>query len=120
MSKGHGRIETRSIRTSADLVGYSAFPGLAQVAEITTHVVHGSTGEVTEGVHYLVTSLSPDHASPRRLLALMRGHWRIENSLFHVADDSFGEDRQVLQTHHAGCTLKSLALHRPQSPPRHV
>jgi len=78
------------------------------VAEIRTRVVRCSTGEVTEDVHYLVTSLAPDRADPKRLLSLMRGHWRIENCLFHVADDSFREDRQVLQTHHAGCALSLL------------
>lgn len=113
VTTGHGRIEERAIRTSTELVGYSSFPGLAQVAEITSRIVRCSTGEVREAVHYLVTSLPPDRADPKDLLALMRGHWRIENCLFHVADDSFGEDRQVLQTHHAGCVLslfRSTAL----------
>lgn len=105
IDKGHGRIEERAIRTSTDLVGYSPFPGLAQVAEIVTRRTRCSTGEVTTTVHYLVTSLPPDRAGPKALLALLRGHWRIENCLFHVADDSFGEDRQVLQTHRAGCVL---------------
>lgn len=108
VTTGHGRIEERAIRTSADLVGYSPFPGLAQVAEITTRIIRCATGEVTEAVHYLVTSLPPDRAGPKDLLTLMRGHWRIENCLFHVADDSFGEDRQVVQTHHAGCALSLL------------
>lgn len=108
IDKGHGRIEHRMIRTSSDLVGYSSFPGLAQVAEITTRIIRCSTGEVTEATHYLVTSLPPDCAGPKELLALMRGHWRIENCLFHVADDSFGEDRQILQTHHAGCAMSLL------------
>lgn len=108
MTKGHGRIEERMIRTSRDLVGYSSFPGLAQVAEITTRVLRCSTGEVTTSIHYLVTSLSPDRADPKELLALMRGHWRIENCLFHVADDSFGEDRHVLQRHRAGCVMSLL------------
>lgn len=108
ITKGHGRIEERAIRTSAELVGYSTFPGLAQVAEVTTRITRCSTGERTTNVHYLVTSLSPDHATPHDLLAYLRGHWQIENCLFHVADDSFGEDRQVFQTHHAGCALSLL------------
>lgn len=105
VTKEHGRIEERSIRTSAELIGYSSFPGLARVAEITTRITHCSLSKVTEAIHYLVTSLPPDRAGPKELLALMRGHWRIENCLFHVADDGYGEDRQVLQSHHAGCAL---------------
>jgi hypothetical protein len=38
---------------------------------------------------------------------LMRGHWGIENGLFHVKDDGFGEDRQVFQSHRSG-TVASL------------
>ena len=36
---GHGRIETRNLTTSEALVGYSGWPGLAQVFEIGRHVI---------------------------------------------------------------------------------
>ena len=108
MSKGHGRLERRAIRVSADLAGYSLLPGLAQVAEVRTQVTSLRTGETSARLRYLVTSLTPDRASPQRLLALSRGHWGIENRLFHVADDSFGEDRQVLGTHAAGRIMSLL------------
>jgi hypothetical protein len=108
MSKGHGRLERRAIRVSADLAGYSLLPGLAQVAEVQTHVTRLATGECSTRVRYLVTSLDATRASPRRVLALSRGHWGIENRLFHVKDDSFGEDRHVLQSHAAGSVLSLL------------
>lgn len=108
VDKGHGRLERREIRTSTALCGYSTFPGLAQVAEVRTQVVRLKTGELRESVHYLVSSLPPEQADARRLLALMRSHWGIENRLFHVKDDSFGEDRQVLQSHRAGTLLGLL------------
>lgn len=108
MSKGHGRLERRAIRVSAHLAGYSALPGLAQVAEVRTEAVRLATGEVSRRVRYLVTSLPPAQADPPRLLRLSRGHWGIENRLFHVKDDSFGEDRHVLQSHAAGSTLSLL------------
>lgn len=106
--KGHGRLERRELRVRADLVGYSAFPGLAQVAELKKAVVHLATGEVTRVTRYLVTSLGPEAADPPRLLAVARRHWGIENRWFHVADDSFGEDRQVLQDHDRGQVLGLL------------
>ncbi len=106
--KGHGRLERRARRVRTDLVGYSAFPGLAQVAELKKEVVHLATGELTRGTRYLVTSLGPAEADPARLLAVARRHWGIENRWFHVADDGFGEDRQVLQTHHRGQVLGAL------------
>lgn len=108
MSKGHGRREHRAIRVSSALAGYSALPGLAQVAEVTTEVVRLATGETSTRVRYLVTSLRAEQAGPQRLLALSRGHWGIENRLFHVKDDSFGEDRHVLQSHAAGTVLSLL------------
>jgi hypothetical protein len=106
--KGHGRIERRELRVRADLVGYSAFPGLAQVAELQKEVVEVVTGEITRITRYLVTSLGPEQADAARLLALARRHWGIENRWFHVADDGFGEDRQVLQDHDRGQVLGLL------------
>jgi hypothetical protein len=114
-------LERREIRLSGDLAGYSLLPGLAQAAEVRTQVVRLATGEVSERVRYLVTSLDADQADPQRVLALSRGHWGIENRLFHVADDSFGEDRHVLPSHAAGSVLSllrttALNLLRGQAP----
>ena len=121
MSKGHGRHERREIRVSGALADYSLLPGLAQVAEVRTRVVTGRTGEVSTRTRYVVTSLDAARATPQRLLRLSRGHWGIENRLFHVADDSFGEDRHVLQTRAAGAVLSllrttALNLLRGQAP----
>jgi hypothetical protein len=107
-NKGHGRLERREIRTSAELAHYSDFPGLAQVAEIKKRVVFMKSGEVKETTRYLITSLGPEQAGPGRLLSLYRGHWGIENRLFHVKDDSFGEDRSVLGSHRSGLVLSLL------------
>jgi hypothetical protein len=49
-------------------------------------------------VRYFVTSLPPARADARRLLALVRGHWGIENRLHHVRDVTFGEDRSAIRT----------------------
>jgi hypothetical protein len=77
-------------------------PGLTHVAEIRSHVTMLETGAVREQARSLFTSLSPQEAVPDRLLTLSRDHRRIENISFHVKDDSFGEDRQVLQRHLRG------------------
>jgi hypothetical protein len=108
VSKGHGRLERRELRVSAALAGYSPLPGLAQVAELRARVTCLKTGQVREQRRYLVTSLPPGVADAERLLCLSRGHWRIENTCFHVKDDSFGEDRQVLQRNRAGAVLAAL------------
>ncbi|WP_268963478.1 transposase [Reticulibacter mediterranei] len=59
-------------------------------------------------VVYLITSLTPTQANPQRLLALVRGHWSIENSFHYVRDVSFGEDRSRLRTESASQILASL------------
>lgn len=108
VSAGHGRRERREVRVSSMLCDYSPMPGLRQVAEVTSRVERSQTGHVRAQRRYLFTSLGPEQVSPRRLLALSRGHWGIENRLFHVTDDSFGEDRHVLQSHAAGALLRLL------------
>ena len=70
---GHGRLEQRNLTTSEALVGYSAWPGLAQAFELGRHVMFPKTGKERVEVVYGVTSLRPEQATPERLLALVRG-----------------------------------------------
>ncbi len=94
---GHGRIEQRNITTSEALVGYSDWPGLAQVFELGRHVIIQNTGEERVEVVYGVTSLRPERATPGHLLALVRGHWQIENKSHWVRDVTFDEDRSQVR-----------------------
>jgi len=94
---GHGRIEQRNITTSEALVGYSAWPGLAQVFELGRHVITQKTTAERVEVVYGVTSLSPERGTPKRLLALIRGHWQIENKSHWVRDVTFDEDRSQVR-----------------------
>ena len=59
----------------------------------------GETGKKRTGTAFGVTSLSPEAASPERVLQLNRGHWRIE-ATHHVLDWSFDEDRSRIRTGH--------------------
>ena len=94
---GHGRIEQRNITTSKALVGYSDWPGLAQVFELGRHIITQKTTEERVEVVYGVTSLSPERGTPERLLALVRGHWQIENRSHWVRDVTFDEDRSQVR-----------------------
>ena len=94
---GHGRIETRNLTTSEALVGYSAWPGLAQVFEVGRHVITKKTGTERVEVVYGVTSLSSERATPGRVLELVRGHWAIENKSHWVRDVTFDEDRSQVR-----------------------
>jgi predicted transposase YbfD/YdcC len=94
---GHGRIEQRNLTTSEALIGYSDWPGLAQVFELGRHVMFPKTGKERVEVVYGVTSLRPDRATPERLLALVRGQWQIENKSHWVRDVTFDEDRSQVR-----------------------
>jgi predicted transposase YbfD/YdcC len=109
--KGHGRLEIRSIRVSAELKGYSDWPGLEQVWEIRRRWQY--KGEWHEEVRYGVTSLPATVAIPERLLKLKRGHWTIENRLHYGKDVTMGEDRSTVHVDNGPkimATLRNTAV----------
>lgn len=69
---------------------YLEWPGLQQVFQI--HRIRELPGKTEQETVYGITSLTPQQASPERLLALARGHWGIENRLHGVRDVTLGED----------------------------
>jgi predicted transposase YbfD/YdcC len=93
LSKGHGRLEKRTLTASSLLKGYSDFPHLQQVFRIEMQVTHLTTHRVTSHVRYGVTSLSAQRASPQQLLAYAQQHWGIESGLHYRRDVTLGEDR---------------------------
>jgi predicted transposase YbfD/YdcC len=94
---GHGRLEQRRLTTSPALVGYSDWPGLAQVFQLERSTTRKKTGEPRHEVVYGVTSLSPERADPACLLRLVRQHWQIENQAHWVRDVTFDEDRSQVR-----------------------
>jgi predicted transposase YbfD/YdcC len=94
---GHGRIEQRRLTPCTALVGYSDWPGLAQVFQLERSVLMQKSGEQRHEVVYGVTSLGLDQADPQRLLGLVRQHWQIENKLHGVRDVTFDEERSQVR-----------------------
>lgn len=112
-NKGHGRIETRTIRVSTALNGYLDFPHVQQVAHLHRQVTKLTGSKLRSENVYLITSLSPEKASPQRLLELNRNHWHIENKLHWVRDVTFNEDRSRIRKGHGAhmmASLKNLAI----------
>jgi predicted transposase YbfD/YdcC len=101
VDKGHGRFEKRTLTTSSWLVGYSDWPGLAQVFKLERTVTDLVTGQTHPALVYGITSLTPDEADPKRLLSLVRRHWSIENGLHYRRDRTLREDACRLKTGHA-------------------
>lgn len=101
-------MELRRIWTSTALTGYLDFPYHAQVLVIqrdTTEIVsHKQRSETV----YAITSLTPQQATPARLLALSRNHWSIENRLHWVRDVTFDEDRSQIRSGQGAQVMASL------------
>jgi hypothetical protein len=70
---------------------------VAQVFCLQREVCALATGATRRETVYGVTSLSPAQAAPAHLLALVRGHWTIENRLHWVRDVTFDEDRSQIR-----------------------
>lgn len=108
VDNGHGRHrDTRHLIVSTDLVGYSEWPGLAQVFRVER--TWQERGKTKHEVQYGITSLPPDIADASRLLALKRGHWQIENGLHYAKDVTLGEDRSLI---HSGNGPSVMAMLR--------
>ena len=108
VSKGHGRLEIRTIVTSAALKGFIDWPGAEQVMQITRTVTKLKTGETTKEQVYAITSVPPERGNPRFLLAANREHWGIENGLHWVRDVTLGEDGCAVHKDHAPQVLAVL------------
>lgn len=113
MTKGHGRIETRSIWTSTELIGYSDFPYLEQAFCIHRYTTDLNGKELRSERAYGVTSLSTHKAGPARVLDVNRNHWSIENKVHWVRDVTFDEDRSRVRKKagpHVMASLRNLAM----------
>lgn len=84
-------MEYRRLLSTTLLNDYLNWPNVGQVFELERVRVVKGKSEVQ--VVYGITSLSRDKADARKLLALARGHWGIENKLHYVRDETLGEDR---------------------------
>jgi predicted transposase YbfD/YdcC len=103
----HGRYEERCLTVSRLLVGYTTWPVAKQVFRLERRTLRGD-GRWRESVAYGITSLPHTAADAERLLALVRGHWGIENGLFYRRDVTLGEDRSLLRREHGPQVLATL------------
>lgn len=90
-------METRTLVSTTQLdEDYLDFPGAAQCFKLTRtrRLRDRATGlfKTTTETVYGITSLRREQADARRLLKIVRGHWGIENKVFHVRDQTLGED----------------------------
>jgi predicted transposase YbfD/YdcC len=90
---GHGRIEERECRAAEASWLAERHPdwkGLRSLAAVTARRIDKKTGGESLETRFYITSLEPD---PKVILAAVRAHWGIENSLHWTMDVTFDEDR---------------------------
>lgn len=90
------------------LIGQLAnFPGLRQIACVRKRIY--SKGQLTlEEIRYHVTSANRRKLPPKKFLRGVRGHWQIENTLHHMKDRSWGEDKMYSKVPEQGWVLGKL------------
>jgi predicted transposase YbfD/YdcC len=106
VDKGHGRLEERVLTSSSLLAEYQGWPYLAQAFEVvrTSYQRRGCSREVRYGI----TSAPARSASAARVLAGVRGHWRIENGLHYRRDVTLKEDASLARIGEAPHILATL------------
>ena len=97
VDRGHGRIETRTIRT-APVPASLIWPYAAQVFRIDRHVTDlrgkNPRGETAFGI----SDLNARETNASDIGQLVRGHWGIETRLHYVRDMTYDEDRSQVRT----------------------
>jgi len=73
---GHGRAETRTVKTAH--VSHLEFPAARQAIKITRWRQDTGTGRASRQTVYAVTSLTSADATARDLARLVREHWSVE------------------------------------------
>jgi predicted transposase YbfD/YdcC len=101
---GHGRIETRPIRATADIAWLQerhGWKGLQSIVDVTAKREIGD--KATEETRYFISSLGAN--DPKRLERVVRAHWAIENNLHWVLDIAFDEDSDRTRKGHSAANL---------------
>ena len=107
-SKGHGRLEVRTLTTSSQLNDFLDWPFLQQVFQLQRTVTLSKTGKTRKETVYGITSLSAEQASPAQLLEMLRSYWRIENSLHYPRDVTLHEDHTRMTRKNAARVIACL------------
>ena len=100
---GHGRIETRTLKTAH--VSRLNFPGARQAIKICRWRKDTATSRTSRETAYAVTSLTSADTTAQDLARLFREHWSIEA---HHHDVTFGEDASASRTGNGPVNLATI------------
>jgi len=101
----HGRIETRTIRATADIQWlqkrHSQWVGLNSIIAVTAK--RELKNKTEEETRYFISSL--DARDPKKLGYIVRAHWGVENNLHWVLDQAFDEDSHRARAGHSAANM---------------
>ncbi len=97
ISKGHGRIEKRTVSICQTLDGVRPWPGLQTLIQVESQrqVIKAQVIEVSTEMRYYISSLSE---SAQEFAKRIRGYWGVENKVHYVRDVTQGEDASRIRT----------------------
>ena len=105
MAGGHGRIETRTVRASAEIdwlkERHPHWVNLKSIVAVTAQ--REERDKTTQETRYFISSM--DACDPKRLGQIVRAHWGIENNLHWVLDYAFDEDAQRARVGHSAANM---------------
>src|SRR5262249_3754313 len=91
-----GCVVTRRLWVDTEVADYAReqlnYPGVRILARVDCERRQGGQVLSVE-TRYFATSLDPERVAVWELLKLIRGHWGVENSLHHIKDRWWDEDR---------------------------
>jgi len=102
---GHGRLETRTLKTAH--VRGLGFAGARQAIKITRWRQDTATGKTSRETIYAITSLTSAQATAADLARLVREHWSIE-AHHHIRDVTFTEDTATSRTGNGPANLATI------------
>ena len=111
VSKGHGRLEIRTLTTSEMLNAHVDWPGLGQVYRLERQfswLRAGSCYKQTCETEYGITSLTCAEASPLQVLQNRREHWFIETGLHYRRDVTLREDATRMTIGNMGAVMAAI------------
>lgn len=101
----HGRIETRTIRATADIQWlqdrHSQWVSLNSIIAVTAK--RELKNKTEEETRYFISSL--DARDPKKLGHIVRAHWGVENNLHWVLDQAFDEDSHRARAGHSAANM---------------
>jgi len=109
LDAGHGRIETRKC-TVTENTGWLRelhpdWVGLRTVVTVESTRTDKKYNTTSAEIRYYISSLPPD---AERILAAIRAHWGIENTLHWTLDVTFREDANRTRKDHAAFNLATI------------